>query len=260
MKITCLSENTSSRPDIEAEHGLSLYIETNGKKLLFDMGQGTLFIKNAEALGVDVSDVDIAVISHGHYDHGGGLEAFLSANGKAPVYVSRHAFGYYYNAQDRYIGLDRTLSSSDRLIFTDKNTLISDGITLYTKEEIKPITPPPPSGLTERSAPELPPVPDAFCHEMYMLIQEGDKRILISGCSHRGVLDIMRRFSPDVFVGGFHLSKIDDKKILAQHAKEISGYDTELYTCHCTGYEQYKIMKAHAPRLCYLSAGNSITI
>ena len=93
MKITCLAENTTSRPDIEAEHGLSLYIETNGKKILFDMGQGELFIRNAKRLGIDLSDVDIAVISHGHYDHGGGLRSFLEINKKAPVYISEHAFG-----------------------------------------------------------------------------------------------------------------------------------------------------------------------
>ncbi|MBR5633360.1 MAG: MBL fold metallo-hydrolase, partial [Clostridia bacterium] len=80
MKIVCLAENTTSRDDVGAEHGLSLYVEAAGKKILFDMGQTDLFMKNAEKLGVDLSKVDVAVLSHGHYDHGGGLSAFLKVN------------------------------------------------------------------------------------------------------------------------------------------------------------------------------------
>ena len=84
MKVTVLSENTSAC-GLPSEHGLSLYVETNGRKLLFDTGQGDLFARNAEVLGVDLSAVGLAVISHGHYDHGGGLKTFLSLNDSAPV-------------------------------------------------------------------------------------------------------------------------------------------------------------------------------
>ena len=72
MIITSLLENTTSRSGIAAEHGLSLYIETATHRILFDMGQTDLFARNAEALGVDLTHVDLAVLSHGHYDHGGG--------------------------------------------------------------------------------------------------------------------------------------------------------------------------------------------
>ena len=73
MKITVLCENTSCREGIDFEHGLSLFIETKEKNILFDMGASELFARNAQKLGVDISSADIAVISHGHYDHGGGL-------------------------------------------------------------------------------------------------------------------------------------------------------------------------------------------
>ncbi|MCI8845747.1 MAG: MBL fold metallo-hydrolase [Lachnospiraceae bacterium] len=72
MKITALLENKTNREDMLTEHGLSLYIETEKHKILFDMGQSDLFAKNAAALGINLSSVDIAVLSHGHYDHGGG--------------------------------------------------------------------------------------------------------------------------------------------------------------------------------------------
>ena len=97
MKIISLVENTSVNEEIKAEHGLSLYIEAKKHKILFDMGQTTLFLENAGKLGIDLSQVDVAILSHGHYDHGGGLEKFLEINKKAYVYVNQYAFDAYYN-------------------------------------------------------------------------------------------------------------------------------------------------------------------
>lgn len=118
MKITALTENTSCKPEIGCEHGLSLLIETEKYRILFDMGQTDLFAQNAEALGIDLTTVDLAVLSHGHYDHGGGLEKFLSLNQTAKVYLNEHAFEPHYNGTEKYIGLDQALKSSDRLVFT----------------------------------------------------------------------------------------------------------------------------------------------
>ena len=92
MKIYCLVENTKFCDHFECEHGLSFLIDTGYHKILFDMGQSDAYIRNAEKLGLDLSEVDIAIISHGHYDHGGGLKAFLEINKTAPVYVSKYAF------------------------------------------------------------------------------------------------------------------------------------------------------------------------
>jgi 7,8-dihydropterin-6-yl-methyl-4-(beta-D-ribofuranosyl)aminobenzene 5'-phosphate synthase len=83
MKISVLCENTTKKENILSEHGLSLFIETEKHKILFDMGQSDAFLKNAKTLGIDLSTVDIAILSHGHYDHGGGLRAFLEYNEKA---------------------------------------------------------------------------------------------------------------------------------------------------------------------------------
>ena len=116
MKLYTLMENTTCRPDFDAEHGLSLYIETDRHRLLFDIGQSGTFADNAEKLGVDLAAVDCAVLSHGHYDHGGGLKRFLEINDHAPVYLNRNAFGEYYHGPDRYIGLDTQLKKSGRLI------------------------------------------------------------------------------------------------------------------------------------------------
>ena len=80
MKITALVENTTNNPSLGTQHGLSLYIEANGRKILFDMGADGLFLENAEKLGIDIAGVDLAIVSHGHDDHGGGLGVFLEKN------------------------------------------------------------------------------------------------------------------------------------------------------------------------------------
>ena len=88
MKIWTLMENSACQGDLAAEHGLSLYVETNGKKILFDAGQSAAFADNAEKLGVDLAQVDLVVLSHGHYDHSGGLRRFLEINDHAEIYVN----------------------------------------------------------------------------------------------------------------------------------------------------------------------------
>ena len=97
MKIVVLCENSPSSPEFEAEHGLSFYVETPTRRFLFDFGASSLFLRNAERLGVDVSTVDAAFLSHGHRDHGGGLAAFLEKNRVAPVYAAEKALQSYYS-------------------------------------------------------------------------------------------------------------------------------------------------------------------
>ena len=232
MKITALTENTAAC-GLPVEHGLSLFIEQDGRALLFDMGQTDLFAQNAARLGVDLAAVDIAVLSHGHYDHGGGLRRFLELNQKAPVYISRHAFEPHFNGE-RYIGLDVSLRDSDRLIFTDGVTKIADGITLYSCSDREKVLDLGSFGLNMKQDGKL--VPDDFRHEHYLLLEENGKRVLISGCSHRGIINIMEWFKPDV----------------------LASYDTDYYTCHCTGVEQFEYMKRFMPRLNYLSTGGRV--
>ena len=85
MRLTVLVENTAGSAALQCVHGLSFYLEAAGKRILFDMGPGAQFAQNAQALGVALDAVDFAVLSHGHYDHGGGLDVFLRRNDHAPV-------------------------------------------------------------------------------------------------------------------------------------------------------------------------------
>lgn len=258
MKITALTENTAINDTLEAEHGLSLYIETDSIKILFDMGQTNLFERNAERLGVDLSLVDIAVLSHGHYDHGGGLGRFLEINKNAPVYISRHAFGDYYNGCEKYIGLDKALRESGRLVFTEDEQRIKEGFTLYSCNGKNKVYDFGSFGLNSYENGVF--IPDPFIHEQYLLIEENGKRVLISGCSHKGILNIAEWFKPDVLVGGFHFSKLALDKKLKSHAEYLTRFDTDFYTCHCTGCVQYEFMKKYMSRLKYVSAGTVIKI
>ena len=258
MKITVLVENTEGSEKLETEHGLSLYIEANNKKILFDMGQSALFAKNAEKKGIDLTAVDFAVLSHGHYDHGGGLEIFLKTNKTAPVYLSRFAFEPHYNGTEKYIGLDTDLMSDNRLVFVGDELKIDNGFTLYSCNEREKKHYLGSFGLNMTDGEEF--LPDDFRHEQYLLIEEDGKRILISGCSHKGVMDITEWFIPDVLVGGFHFTKIEPGENLKSYTEFLNNFSTAFYTCHCTGVPQYEFMKEHMNNLHYISTGDEITI
>ncbi len=262
MKITCLIENTlyAEADGCGCEHGLSLYIETKDRKILFDMGQTEQFAENAAALGVDLSgaEVDCAVLSHGHYDHGGGLRRFLEINDRAPVYLSRYAFEPHYNGTAKYIGLDTSLAEHPRMRYTDGVCVIGDGMTLYSCNERERPHNPGSFGLTMLENGVH--VPDDFRHEQYLLIEEDGRRILFSGCSHKGIADIVRWFTPDVLIGGFHFSKITSEEQLEAYARDLDSFGTRYYTCHCTGEAQFLQMKRYMKRLHSLSTGQRIEV
>lgn len=257
MKIVSLIENTSSAEGIEAEHGLSLYIETNGRRILFDMGQSDAFERNASLLGVDLSSVDTAILSHGHYDHGGGLERFCELNDKADVYMSNHAFESHYNGVGKYIGLDGSFPYTDRIRFVSETVDLGNGITLFADipGNTRPVEN---GGMTYSDGYGT--YPEDFRHEIYLMVHKNGKRVLFSGCSHRGVIAIAEHFAPDVLVGGFHYSKLPPDEALTEKAKILDSLPCEYYTCHCTGTEQYGFMKKYIKKLGYLSAGQVLVI
>ena len=262
VKVTVLCENVQGCDGVCAEHGLSLYIEACGKRILFDMGQSGLFSENAASLGIDLSAVDAAVLSHGHYDHGGGIRTFLDINKSAPIYVHPLAFGDYYSGKEKYIGLDKSLYGCDRLIFTDRETKLFDGITIIAPNERELSFPNETYGLYMKADGEL--IPDTFLHEQYLIIDDGDTKTVISGCSHRGIDKIAAYFNADVLIGGFHLKKLDvekDSGVLSELGDKLLSQKTKYLTCHCTGEEQYQYMKDRmGERVDYAACGDVIEI
>ncbi len=257
MRITALLENTSAC-SLPTEHGLSLFVETEACRFLFDMGQTDLFARNAGVLGIDLNRADFAVLSHGHYDHGGGLATFLALNDHAPVYMSRHAFEPHYNGTEKYIGLDHSLRGSERIVFVDSVKEIAPGFTLYNRPDAMKLDDFGSCGLNMVQDGIM--RPEDFRHEQYLLADVNGKRVLFSGCSHRGILNIMHWFQPDVLIGGFHLSKVPLDETLASFTDRLNAYRAVYYTCHCTGVEQYRFMRERMDNLFYISAGESIVI
>lgn len=242
MRIVTLLENTTCREELACEHGLSLYIETGDLRILFDAGQSDAFADNAEKLGVDLSTVDIAILSHGHYDHGGGLKRFLEINKRAPVYLHKDAFAPHYNGTEKYIGIDESLANHPRLIFTEGSLQIAPGIMLESNIPLKQAVDS--AGLTVLADGEY--RPEDFHHEQYLVVTEKEKRICISGCSHRGIVNIADHFRPDILVGGFHFMKLTpetDGARLTDAAQQLLRYPTVYYTGHCTGAAAYDFMK-----------------
>ena len=263
MIITALMENTASEDGFLFEHGLSLHIQTREHRVLFDAGQSNGFIANAGRLGIDLAAVDMAVLSHGHYDHGGGLMGFLAINDHAPVYVSRYAFDSFYAGEERYIGLDPALTGNPRLVPVGDSLTVGDELTLLSCNERSRPYVMDSYGLNVLRDDAL--IPDDFRHEQYLLIQEEGMRVLISGCSHKGILNIMSWLKPDVLIGGFHFMKVDpagsEREVLDEAARVLLEYNAAYYTCHCTGLPQYEYLKQlMGNQLGHLAAGQQIVL
>ena len=248
MKIITLLENDVCRPELASARGLSIYVETAAHKILFDMGPDAQFLDNAKALGVDISAVDLAALSHGHSDHGGGLAAFCQVNAGAKIYLRREALGAYYavppGEAPRYIGLPETGALAGRFSFTGDREDLGDGLTLFSDvEDDKSLRAAAPK-LQEKTGAGF--RPDGFAHEQHLLAEEDGKAVLLAGCGHLGIVNTLwaaeKRLGrrPDVVFGGFHLFELDpastsSAELIAATARFLTQGDTVYYTGHCTG-------------------------
>jgi len=273
MIIKTLVENTALSKNFGSEHGLSLYIEANSRKILFDVGASELFLENAKKLNVDICEVDYLIISHGHYDHGGGLRAFLRENTKAEIFLHRLAFEKYYalrsNDEPEYIGLDEELKQNRRIVLTSDRFFIYKGIQVFSNITRKEPLPKSNDSLLMKHDGKI--VQDTFAHEQNLIIEEAGKTLLVTGCAHNGIVNILEYFHdlkrrmPNYVIGGFHLSSRSGGNEVHEMIDRIGKYlvDTKakFYTCHCTGLEPYKRLKIiMGDSIDYLSAGSEIHI
>lgn len=262
IKVTVLMENTAPQGcGLTPEAGLSLYIEYRGHRLLLDAGSFGRFADNARALGIDLSGVEAAVLSHGHFDHGDGLRRFFQINNRAKVYIRPGADGPYFSmGKDGpyFIGVHRDIwaRSRDRFAAVEGLYPLMDGAWLAPGTVRDPAF----AGragdlLCKRGEDDF--VPDDFRHEQ-SLVLEGEKGLAVfNSCSHGGIVNIVRGVLEQLpgkkvyaVIGGFHMAVKGTGGLncppgyVAQVAGALRDLGVEeVHTGHCTGQAALELLK-----------------
>ena len=298
MKIITLIEDTKQDNRLVNEFGLALFIESNGTKILLDTGSSGNFIENSKVLGVDLNDIDLAIISHAHADHGGGLNKLLQTNQTVPIYMHENSAKDYYGnigaklplfinyfvypfvknsiVFSKYFGLDQDVLKqyAERVKFISKTEEISKNVFLIAN--ILKTYPMPEGNKFLLSKKEGKLIADDFSHEIVMVIKETDGIVIFSGCCHSGILNMIATVHTlfkdliiKAVIGGFHLKFQPEKDNIAGTKKDIEFIANELinqkvqkiYTGHCTGREAYSILSdLLKDRISPLFTGNIIDL
>jgi 7,8-dihydropterin-6-yl-methyl-4-(beta-D-ribofuranosyl)aminobenzene 5'-phosphate synthase len=216
--------------------------------------------------------VDYAVLSHGHYDHGGGLPHFLSLNAHAPVYVHGEAFLPHYSLRENglaFIGLDSALEDHPQIHFCDGVYSLSSGGKIFSLGREKTDTPPGNRWLYGPDKQKH----DTFCHEQNLLLEEGGHTVLFAGCAHKGIVSIMQEatrlagHSPTHVFAGMHLVKSgllrqEEERYIHDLAQSLRAFPhCHYYTMHCTGVELFEKLRTLMPgRISYLGTGEAVEV
>lgn len=272
MIVTCLVENhneldeTQMSHSLKAEHGLSLFIQTKQSTILFDFGASDAFVENAQALNVDLKMIDFGVLSHGHYDHGGGISSFLKENDCARIFIKSGAFDCHISERAEKvlveIGLDQALlehsclsassPETSQLVILDESFYQLENAMIFSDVSEKAFYPNANASMFTRRDGQL--EQDNFSHEQHLIVSENGFNVLFAGCAHQGILNIVHRASehigkmPDVVFAGFHLtSKRQDLNTrdedLLKLGQALKDTGATYYTGHCTGEHAFEILK-----------------
>ena len=262
MKFQFLLDNKTENSKCMAEWGLSVLIESAEKKILLDTGLTDLYKDNAEALGVDLTDVDALVISHGHFDHTGGVPSFVKINRKAPVYLHRDALYVSYGETDGEVETeacsirwneDEMEAVWPRIQFTGGMVKLYDNVTLIG--DIPDLEGYPATEQfwrrLEKEDGSFELIPDTMSHEQVIVVEEEAGLYIFSGCSHRGVVPTLRHVQSLMpgkriagLIAGMHLYPASPE-MRRKIVEEIAQLDMDVVLpVHCTGMDAILQMKA----------------
>ncbi len=245
--ITILSDNHAEMP-LLSEHGLALWIETGGKRVLLDTGQGAALTHNASLLGVSLAETDVLVLSHGHYDHTGGVPDVLREAPNADVYLHPAAFlprysvrgGKPKSVQIQGAAMSSIVSHPEALVHWVSGPVFSAGGCSLTGP-IPRIT-----GFEDTGGPfYLDPGgnnPDLIEDDMAVWFDSEDGLVVCTGCCHSGIINTLHYIISlsgqsriKQVVGGLHLVGAGQER-LERTAEALNEMQIEeLVPCHCTG-------------------------
>ncbi len=256
LRITTLSENTAGRDGFLGEWGLSFLVESDEARILFDTGQSTSTLHNAKLMGVDLSQVDKIVLSHGHFDHTGGLKDVLSEMGKK-IEVIAHPdiwqakYAVRQGEEPRYIGIPFSRSELEGLgakfHLTPEPVAISESI--MTSGEVPMVTDYEDieAYLAVKEGGDF--RPDVFRDDQALFIKTPKGLVVVLGCAHRGIINTLYHAQKisgvkkiDTVIGGCHLMNASEERIWRTLAdlKELGV--GRLGVCHCTGMAASVVM------------------
>lgn len=275
LRITTISENSVSMGiGLKAEHGLGYYIEKDGLRMVFDTGQGMVFEDNMNAMGIDISGLSHAVISHGHYDHTGAIRTVAEKNPGINIIAHPEAFKPKYISYDRqnyhYIGVPQSVAELGQIgarpFLSSESVEISSGIRttgeipmIWGFEKIEP--------YFFREAGEEK-VPDDIPDDQAIVIETEKGLVVVLGCTHRGLINTLSHICEmtgiskfHAITGGLHLGGASEER-LRKTADALKGFDIEKLTVgHCTGIKSAVYLYNALPgKVEFGSVGNTILV
>lgn len=268
IKFTFLSENKTESSLCGAEHGLSIFIEAHGKRILFDLGASDLFCKNAKNLGINLKDTDYAFISHGHYDHTSGIPDFCKINKEAPIYIHEKAFRMTYGMEDGKLEEEGSGIPFPKEDY-DHRWKLTSGITPITEDTIVSGTIPvsPGTSVTETfymKKEDGTIEADDMSHEQFLAIRDEKGVFLFSGCSHQGVIPAVK-YAEEIFpetpiymlVAGMHLyhASEEDRRELSTALGQLGV--SKVMPVHCTGLAAIVALKGILGEDCILATAGA---
>lgn len=271
VKATILIDNRPSvdNPCLQSEHGLCLLVETQRQSILCDTGATGAFADNARLLGIGLSSLDMAVISHGHNDHTGGVTRLLAECPDVPVYASRHIFGRFSSTRH---GHQRDISAPDTLQADNAHRFNLVAASCWLSGDV---------ALVECEITDCPMplgnryllcdgIADPFNHEMSLAVVDDGALVIFSPCSHCGAINIIqscRRFTGidrvRAFVGGLHFVDGPDAANEADRfARDFSQLcpQASLFTGHCTCRAAREHLLSTLPRTGIFYTGHTFEV